>query len=220
MARTLILALVALILGSALQAQRERADSTRPDSVKPVVLEPVVVSVTRHPATLSQVPFAVAVVGREEIVEGRATIALDEALNTVPGLLVANRYNPAQDDRVAMRGFGARSAFGVRGVKILLDGIPQTLPDGQGQLTNIDLAEVTRVEVLRGPSSSLYGNASGGVISLYTDRSPPRGLGAESRVLTGSYKLFKWQGNASAPLGRGSLSLPDSLARLPGPQRG
>ncbi len=207
LARTLIGALFAATLGGTVQAQRERADTTKPDSLKPVVLEPLVVSVTRHPATLSQVPLAVAVVDREEIVQGRATIALDEALNTVPGLLVANRYNPSQDDRIAIRGFGARSAFGVRGVKILLDGIPQTLPDGQGQLNNIDLADVTRVEVLRGPSSALYGNASGGVISLYTDRSPPTKLAGETRLLTGSYELFKWQGNVSAPVGRGDLSL-------------
>lgn len=207
MARTLILILSWATLGSGLQAQREAADTSKPDSLKPVVLEPVIVSVTRHPATLSQVPFAVGVVEREEIVRGRATIALDEALSTVPGLLVANRYNPSQDDRIAIRGFGVRSAFGVRGVKILLDGIPQTLPDGQAQLNNIDLANVTRVEILRGPASALYGNASGGVISLYTDRSPPTRLAGETRLVTGSYELFKWQGNASAPLGRGALSL-------------
>jgi iron complex outermembrane receptor protein len=207
MARTLILALSVATVATSLEAQREEADTTKPDSLKPVVLEPLVVSVTRHPATLAQVPFAVAVIAREEIVQGRATISLDEALSTVPGLLVANRYNPAQDDRISIRGFGARSAFGVRGVKLLLDGIPQTLPDGQGQLNNIDLADVTRIEVLRGPSSSLYGNASGGVVSLYTDRNPPASLAGETRVLTGSYRLFKWQGNLSAPVGRGDLSL-------------
>ncbi|GBD31058.1 Ferrichrome-iron receptor [bacterium HR33] len=206
-ARALVLALFAAVLGGAVEAQREQADTTKADSLRPVILEPVVVSVTRHPAALSQVPFAVAVVDRDEIVEGRPTIALDEALNTVPGLLVANRYNPSQDDRISIRGFGARAAFGVRGVKILLDGIPQTLPDGQGQLNNIDLADVSRVEILRGPSSALYGNASGGVISLSTERDRPSRLSAETRVLAGSYELFKWQGNVSAPVGRGDLSL-------------
>jgi iron complex outermembrane receptor protein len=205
-ARTLILVASAAALSGTARAQREQGDTAAADTLKPVLLEPVIVSVTRHPASLSQVPFAVAVVGREEITRGRSTVSLDEVLNTVPGLLVANRYNPSQDERISIRGFGARSAFGVRGVKILLDGIPQTLPDGQGQLNNIDLSDVTRIEILRGPSSSLYGNASGGVISLYTDRDFPRGLVGETRVLAGSYELFKWQGNVSAPLGRGALS--------------
>lgn len=192
------------------RAQKERDDTTRADTTRPVVLEPLVVSVTRHPITLSQVPFAVAVVDREEITRGRPTVALDEALNTVPGVLVANRYNPSQDDRIAIRGFGARSAFGVRGVKILLDGIPQTLPDGQGQLTNIDLADMTRIEILRGPSSSLYGNASGGIISLYTEEPLPGNLAGTARLVVGSYDLFKWQAKLALPLARGGFSLSGS----------
>ena len=103
-----------------------------------------------------------------QISRARPTWGLDEALVTVPGVFVANRYNFSQDQRISIRGFGARSAFAVRGIKILLDGIPQTLPDGQGQLTNLELGEVDRIEVLRGSASALFGNASGGVISIWT----------------------------------------------------
>jgi iron complex outermembrane receptor protein len=153
------------------------------------------------------VPLAVDVLDREEIARGRATVGIDEALITVPGVYVANRYNPAQDHILAIRGFGARSAFGVRGVKVLLDGIPQTLPDGQGQLSNVDLAEVARIEVIRGPSSALYGNASGGVVSLWSDDAPVTRPGVSLRTLTGSYGLLKWQARAQAPVGGGFLSL-------------
>src|SRR6267378_4208571 len=112
-----------------------------PDTTKPYSLPPTTVSVTR-----AELPLA-----------------------NVPGVFVANRYNFSQDQRISIRGFGARSAFAVRGIKILVDGIPQTLPDGQGQLTNLELGEVERIEVLRGSTSSLFGNASGGVISVWTN---------------------------------------------------
>ena len=88
-------------------------------------------SVTRSPTDPGRVPFAVALVPRDEIARGRPTQALSEALVTVPGIFIADRNNPSQDDNISIRGFGARSAFGARGVKILLDGIPQTLPDGE-----------------------------------------------------------------------------------------
>lgn len=184
--------------------QQSRPDSARVDTFR---LAPVTVSVTRAATTLANVPFAVAVVARDEIARGRVTAGLDEALVTVPGIVVANRYNPSLDHSLSIRGFGARSAFGVRGVKILLDGIPQTLPDGQGQLSNIDLAEVSRIEVLRGPSSALYGNASGGVVSLWTDDRRPERIEVSGRAVTGAYGLLKWQATAATPVRRGSVSL-------------
>jgi iron complex outermembrane receptor protein len=125
-------------------------------------------------------------VSGDELHRGRATLGLNEALATVPGLLVANRYNYTQDLRISIRGFGARAAFGVRGVKVLLDGIPQTLPDGQGQLSNVEVSELDRVEVLRGPSSSLHGNASGGVISLVSRAQIPTGFTPEARLTVGA----------------------------------
>ncbi len=119
--------------------------------------------------TLDNVPAAVSVVGEDQIQLGRQQLALDEALSRVPGLFMQNRYNFAQDLRVSIRGFGARAQFGIRGIKVLVDGIPETLPDGQGSVDSIDLGATSQIEVIRGPSSSLYGNASGGVISLISE---------------------------------------------------
>ncbi|HEX9581772.1 MAG TPA: TonB-dependent receptor [Gemmatimonadales bacterium] len=204
---------VAGLLGSLVTAppvlaqQPGRPDSTEGDSLRRYTLEPITVSVTRNPTDMAHVPLAVSVITRDEIARGRATTGLDEVLVTVPGVYVANRYNPAQDHILSIRGFGARSAFGVRGLKVVLDGIPQTLPDGQGQLSNVDLAEVHRIEVLRGPSSALYGNASGGVVSLWTDAAPPDRPTASVRVMAGSYGLLKWQARGAAPVGSGSVSL-------------
>src|SRR5258705_10177075 len=111
----------------------------------------------------------------------------DEALAGVPGVYAANRYNFSLDQRLSIRGFGARSAFAVRGIKILLDGIPQTLPDGQGQLTHVDLGVTDRIEVLRGSASALYGNASGGVISIWTDARVPERASGDVRVVAGTF---------------------------------
>ena len=125
--------------------------------------------------------------------EGLPQVSLDEALTSVPGLFFQNQFNSAQDLRLSIRGFGARSAFGVRGVKILVDGIPLTLPDGQTQLDSIDPGMINSLEVLRGPSSSLYGNASGGTISIKTFDGPRSGFESDSRLLLGSFGLEKYQ---------------------------
>ncbi len=97
-------------------------------------------------------------------------VNLSESLNAVPGLQLQNRQNYAQDLQLSVRGFGARSTFGVRGVRLYVDGIPATLPDGQGQTSNIDIGSADRVEILRGPFSALYGNSSGGVLQVFTER--------------------------------------------------
>ncbi|KAG1251953.1 hypothetical protein G6F68_012018 [Rhizopus microsporus] len=110
---------------------------------------------------------------------GQPGINLSEGLAGVPGLQIQNRQNYAQDLQISSRGFGARSTFGVRGVRLYVDGIPATMPDGQGQTSNIDIGSIDRVEVLRGPFSALYGNSSGGVIQVYTeDGTPPPTLSA------------------------------------------
>lgn len=188
--------------GSVTAQQRTVADSTRDSTV---VLRPIEVSVTRRQTSLFAVPFAVAIVGRDELLRGRATLGLDEALASVPGLFIANRYNPTLDQRISIRGFGSRSAFGARGVKILLDGIPQTLPDGQGQLTNVEISSLGAVEVLRGSSSSLYGNASGGVILLRTATPEPGRTEASGRMVGGAYGMVKFSGRVAAPAGRGTI---------------
>src|SRR5256885_2982589 len=163
----------------------QQRDTTTPprDSLKVYTLPPAVVSVTRANPPISKIPLAVHLVDKTEISRARPTWGLDEALVTVPGVYAANRYNFSLDQRISIRGFGARSQFAVRGVKVLLDGIPQTLPDGQGQLTNLELGAADRIEVLRGPSSALFGNASGGVISIWTDPSAPQRVQQDARVL-------------------------------------
>ncbi len=136
----LILAMPDAVLGQ----RRTGADSTQDSTI---ALRPIEISVTRQAGSLYRIPFAVTEIDRTELRRGRMSLGLDETLVQVPGLYVANRYNPSLDQRISNRGFGSRSAFGARGVKILLDGIPQTLPDGQGQLTNIELASIGSIEI-------------------------------------------------------------------------
>ncbi|MGH7526431.1 MAG: TonB-dependent receptor family protein [Gemmatimonadales bacterium] len=192
MVRTAVLSLAAatLLASSASAQEPVRADTAR--------LPEINVSVTRSPEPLSRVPYAVGVLDRNDLQRGQQTIGLDEALNNLPGVVVSNRYNFSLDQRISIRGFGSRSNFGVRGLKILLDGIPQTLPDGQSQLTNVDFADLDRAEVLRGASSSLYGNASGGVIALQTAPAAPGPFAQRIRVQGGSGErdgdgFYKWQ---------------------------
>ncbi|HEX2251573.1 MAG TPA: TonB-dependent receptor [Gemmatimonadales bacterium] len=172
------------------------------------------ITVTRAPEPLERVPYAVGVLDRSDLQRGQQTLGLDEALNNLPGVVVANRYNFSLDQRISIRGFGSRSNFGVRGLKILLDGVPQTLPDGQSQLTNVDFANVERAEVLRGASSSLYGNASGGVIAFQSENAAPGPFAQRIRVQGGSGErdgdaFYKWQSWTSARSGSisGTLSL-------------
>lgn len=138
-------------------------------------LAPIEVTATRTALTLPEVSAAVTVIDGDDIRRGRPATSLVDLLNQVPGLFVQNTGNYAQDARLALRGFGARSSFGIRGVAIIVDGIPQTLPDGQSQVDSIDLDAVERIEILRGPASALYGNAAGGVILITTRQPDGRG---------------------------------------------
>ena len=129
-------------------------------------LDEIVVTATRLQTNLRDTARSISIVDQQQIQDGMQQLSLDESLVRVPGLYMQNRYNMAQDLRVSLRGFGARSAFGIRGIKIIVDGIPETLPDGQAGVDSIDLGSARRIQVLRGPSSALYGNASGGVILI------------------------------------------------------
>lgn len=131
-------------------------------------MEPLVITATRSPLPAFEVPASVSVVDGQTLRETHAGVNLSEGLSGVPGLAARDRQNYAQDEQVQIRGFGARASFGLRGIRIYVDGIPATLPDGQGWVSNIDLASVGRVEVLRGPYSALYGNSAGGVIEVFT----------------------------------------------------
>jgi iron complex outermembrane recepter protein len=131
----------------------------------------VTVSPTRSEVAPFDVPAAVDVIDGARLREaGRRELQLSESLAIVPGVVALDRQNYAQDLQLSIRGFGARSTFGVRGVRLYVDGIPATMPDGQGQLSHFDLSSAGRVEILRGPFSALYGNSSGGVLQLFSER--------------------------------------------------
>ncbi|GAA3965145.1 TonB-dependent receptor [Allohahella marinimesophila] len=128
----------------------------------------IIVTTPRMQRTLYDTPAATSVIDGEDIQKAQQRLKLDEVLAGVPGVALQNRENFAQGERVSIRGFGARAPFGVRGITVLVDGIPYTLPDGQAQLDAIDLDSAQRIEIIRGPASVLYGNAAGGVISVQT----------------------------------------------------
>jgi iron complex outermembrane receptor protein len=162
---TIFFALVSL-LGPAQPPAQPRADSTARDTTR---LDPLVVSVTRAETQRRRIPAAVGFLDSADLRRGRLLAGLDESLGHIPGVLVTNRSNPSLDQRLVIRGAGSRANFGVRGLKLLIDGIPQTLPDGQSQLSNLDLGLVERVETLLGSASALYGNAGGGVVTFMTE---------------------------------------------------
>jgi iron complex outermembrane recepter protein len=151
--KTLIAASLCLAMSSTLHAQ---------------TLEDVVVSASRSEQSSFDAPGSIQSVDRTVIESAGPQINISEALAGVPGINVANRNNYSQDLQISIRGFGSRAPFGVRGVRLLIDGIPQTLPDGQGQSSQFALTSADRIEVLKGPIAMLYGNAAGGVVQVFT----------------------------------------------------
>jgi iron complex outermembrane receptor protein len=129
----------------------------------------VTVTATRVATPAFDVPASIDRVQLSPDTDTRPGINLSETLGAVPGLLARDRQNYAQDVQISVRGFGARSTFGIRGVRLYVDGIPATMPDGQGQVSNVDLGSAAAIEVLRGPFSALYGNSSGGVLQVFTE---------------------------------------------------
>ena len=150
----------------------------------------VVITATRAPRPSLDIPASVDRLYADEIREGRAQVNLSESLGRVPGIVVQNRQNYAQDLQISSRGFGARATFGVRGIRLISDGIPATMPDGQGQASTFALSSAERIEVLRGPFSSLYGNAAGGVIVVETE-DPPEKPTVGIDVMGGSYDTWR-----------------------------
>src|SRR5437868_3140150 len=195
-------------------AAQQRDTTARPpqpaESLRVSPLRPPVVSGPRADPPTNRIPQAVQLLEKTDISRARPTWGLDEALVSVPGVYAANRYNFSLDQRISIRGFGTRSAFAVRGIKVLVDGIPQTLPDGQGRLTNRERGAADRIEILRGSASALFGNAAGGVISIWSDPTAPQSVRQDVRVLFGTFDRHldrnwsKWKATTAFPIGVGS----------------
>ncbi|MCC6319040.1 MAG: TonB-dependent receptor [Gemmatimonadaceae bacterium] len=196
-------ALVALIatLPSAMLAQ---------DSTASRQLAPVRVTVTRdvERSTLD-LPYSLSRLDLDSARTGARRGSLTDLLIAVPGLVASNRHNPTQDPRVSVRGFGARSAFGIRGLRVLRDGVPLTLADGQSAIDFVDLETLGSAEVMRGAAGALYGNASGGVVALRSEPLPVSGARGRVRgtwnedaarlsgAVAGARGDWAWQGTAT-----------------------
>jgi len=191
------LALACLLSATCSNALASDSANVKPDDE----INEIIVTAMRLEQAAGRVPAAISVAFGDDIQHARQQLALDEALASVPGVFFQNRYNFAQDLRIAIRGFGSRSNFGVRGIKILVDGIPETLADGQSQVDSIDLASVQQIEVLRGAASALYGNAAGGVISILSERGAAEPY-ADARVAIGDYGYRKYQVKTAGAVGR------------------
>ncbi len=178
MNKPLTLSTLALSLAAAYPAFAQTAE-----------LDPVVVTAERTRQTTFDAPAAITAITREVIDSGGFQVNLSEALNRVPGISVLNRQNYAQDLQLSIRGFGSRSTFGIRGVRLIVDGIPASMPDGQGQASTIALGSAQRIEVLRGPLAQLYGNAAGGVVQVFS------GTDATVPTLETSFAVGPWEQN-------------------------
>jgi iron complex outermembrane receptor protein len=163
-------------------------------------LREVVITATRIEADPFNIPAAISSVSAEQLRNDALGVNLADDIASVPGLLARNRNNYAQDQQISIRGIGANSAFGIRGVRVYQDGIPATGPDGQGQVSQFNLDSASRVEILRGPFSALYGNSSGGVIQLFTATGNGP-LKLRSAVAYGSFDNMRASLNALGSVG-------------------
>ena len=171
---------------AALQAHAQTPGNAPPAQPTERTLRPVVVTATPGVAQQAfDTAASIDVIDAATIRNSQLQVNISESLVRVPGVVALNRQNYAQDLQISVRGFGARSTFGVRGLRLYSDGIPATAPDGQGQVSHFDLSSAERIEVLRGPFSALYGNSSGGVISLFTADGAP-GMQAEGAAAIGT----------------------------------
>lgn len=205
-----VLLILASASGSLLAQPDAEADTQLPvrpvaqpsasSSSAPPALHPVVITGTRMEQSSFSLPMSIDVVDGLVIQDSQPRVNLSEALARVPGLVIQNRQNYAQDLQVSSRGFGARSTFGIRGIRMIVDDIPASMPDGQGQAANINLGSTRRIEVLRGPFSALYGNASGGVIQAFTEDGPAEHT-ISGTLLGGSYGTTRGEIKLGGTLG-------------------
>jgi iron complex outermembrane receptor protein len=176
-------------------------DTIQGDTLTPIRVAGVLVNVLRSPIRVDRAPFAVSVIDGEILSRGRSASSIEEALHGLPGVQVQNRFNDAVGEQISIRGFGARSGFGVRGIRVMVDGIPATLPDGQSTLDHLDLGSLGRVEALRGPGAALYGNAAGGVLSFSSQPASEAWFRPEVRWMQGEDGMSRLQGTASGTVG-------------------
>ena len=160
-------------------------------------LDGLIVELLRSPVRANEAPYAIAALGRGDLLGAKATSSLDEMLEGLPGVEVQSRFNDAVGERVSIRGFGSRATFGVRGVRVMVDGIPATLADGQSTLDHLDLGSLGRVEALRGPASTLWGSAAGGVLVFESLRPPESGVREDARLVAGSDNYLRLHSTTS-----------------------
>ncbi len=161
------------------------------DTIRTDTLPVIEVRATRTAAPAERTPLAVSTLDARRIRVAQPLLSLSESLPAIPGVFVMNDANYAQDLRIAVRGFGSRAGFGIRGVRILLDGIPESSPDGQAQVDNIDPAAISRIEVLRGPSAGLYDNAAGGIVGIQSE--PVERSGVKGRAVAGAFGFQQYR---------------------------
>jgi len=193
----------ATIQNAAAPAASVPADTIQADTLPttPIPLRGVVVNILRSPIQVDRAPFAVSAIQEEILRRGRSASSIEEALHGLPGVQVQNRFNDAVGEQISIRGFGARSGFGIRGIHVVVDGIPATLPDGQSSLDHLDLGSLGRVEALRGPGAALYGNAAGGVLTFESRAPSDARVRQEVRLVQGDHGMNRLQSTTSGTLG-------------------
>lgn len=193
----LFLLLFVLFSGRLLFAQ----NTLPPDTLQTLSVTPVTVSAARFESQDHRLPYAISLIQQDQIQKGQAKRSLQESLVALPGLFSMNSDNFSQDLRISIRGFGARSAFGIRGIRLLVDGIPESTPDGTADVDNIDAGALQRIEILRGATAGLYGNASGGVLNVTTEDPTVQPFG-EVQTVAGSFGFRRIQAKSGFSTGK------------------
>ena len=173
-------------LGCLIQGQVSFAQTSTPKSD----IQSIEIQAGKMGQAQFDTPASINVIDANTLSGSGPQVNLTETLNQVPGVMALSRNNYAQDLQISIRGFGARAAFGLRGIRLITDGIPATTPDGQGQASTVSLTSADRIEVLTGPLAQIYGNASGGVIQSFTREATATPM-FNSQLYVGSYGLLR-----------------------------
>lgn len=191
------------------------AQNTEPDT-STQNLKTIDIAATRMTTSDVRSPLAVSVLDKNRMQKGTQQLSLHEVLGAVPGVFALNPDNFSQDLRISIRGFGARASFGIRGIRVFTDGLPEGTPDGQVDVDNLDMGVIRQMEVIRGPAAGIYGNASGGVIYLLTENPLTRKPFAEVQMSAGSYGFQRFQVKTGQNLGKWSYFLNASAIKTNG----